>query len=197
MSELSNTKSISSIDSVYGYFSKPIATLHEFYLNKEILEPDVYTDWYDIIRNAREDDSVVIHINSCGGNIATALQMLRAMTECRAEITCSVEGDCMSAATMIFLQGDILEVSPHSVFMFHNYSGGIFGKGGEMYDTVIHERNWSISLLTSMYKHFLTSEEIAAILENKDIWMDSEEVVKRLTKRAELMAKEDAEQDNS
>ena len=86
----------------------------------------------------------------------------------------------MSAATMIFLHGHSQEVTPHSLFMFHNYSAGTFGKGGEMYDQLQFERTWSENFMTAVYAGFLTPEEIQSMLNNRDIWMGSDEVVKRL-----------------
>jgi len=94
-----------------------------------------------------------------------------------------VEGACMSAATIIFLMSDSFEISQHSMFMFHNYSGGTMGKGGEMIDQIKHERKWSEKLLKEIYSNFLKPDEIKSILENKDIWMTGEEVVQRLNKR--------------
>jgi hypothetical protein len=101
----------------------------------------------------------------------------------------------MSAATMIFMCGDTYEVSEHSMFMFHNYSSATFGKGGEMFDNIIHERKWSDHLLNRVYDGFLEKDEIASLLANKDIWMDGEEVLKRLgnrQKKFEKLAKEQA-----
>ena len=95
----------------------------------------------------------------------------------------------MSAATMVFLCGDVFEVSSHSMFMFHNYSGGTFGKGGEMLDQLKHERIWSEKLLREMYADFLTDKEIDAMLNNKDLWMDGDEVIDRLEKRSKKVSK--------
>jgi hypothetical protein len=55
-----------------------------------------------------------------------------------------------------------------------------FGKGGEIYDQIQFERSWSRKLLESVYKNFLTPTEITQMLENKDIWMDSDEVRRRV-----------------
>jgi hypothetical protein len=76
------------------------------------------------------------------------------------------------------------------MFMFHNYSGGTIGKGGEMYDNIMYERKWSDRFMRSVYAGFLTDDEIKSILENKDIWMEPEEVFKRLNKRGEDIMKE-------
>lgn len=164
-----------------NYFHhRPVANIHEFYLVGEIKRADEYIDWFDIIRNAGKNDVVNIHINSYGGDLFTAIQMIRVLGECEGTVICSVEGACMSAATMIFLCADGFEVSNHSMFMFHNYSGGTIGKGGEMYDNIIHERKWSENLLRQIYEGFLEESEVESILNNKDIWMDGEEVIKRL-----------------
>ena len=167
-----------------GYFpSKPIATIHEFYLTGEIGSPDEYIEWFDAIRHASETDAVKIYINSPGGDLFTAIQFLRVLSDTDATVVCSVEGACMSAATMIFLSADHFEVTPHSIFMFHNYSGGVIGKGGEMIDQLQHERRWSERLMKEIYKDFMTADEIKAMLDNKDFWMDGEEVVNRLQVR--------------
>lgn len=164
-----------------NYFHhRPVANIHEFYLVGEIKRAEEYIDWFDIIRNAGKNDVVNIHINSYGGDLFTAIQMIRVLGECEGTVICSVEGACMSAATMVFLCADGFEVSGHSMFMFHNYSGGTIGKGGEMYDNIVHERKWSEKLLREIYNNFLTEDEIVSVLNNKDIWMDGDEVIKRL-----------------
>lgn len=171
-------------------FSKPVAQVHEFYLSGQIEDADEYIEWFDIIRNASSADTVRIYINSPGGDLFTTLQFLRVMSDTEATIVTSVEGACMSAATMIFLHGHMQEVTPHSLFMFHDYSSGTFGKGGEQYDQIQFERGWSRKFMKEVYKDFLTEAEIESMMHNKDIWMDSDEVVKRLTS---LMEKRKAE----
>jgi ATP-dependent protease ClpP protease subunit len=165
------------------YANKPMASLHTFYLSGNIEEPNEYVAWFELMRNATENDVIQIHINSYGGDLFTAIQFLRAIADTDAHVVCSVEGACMSAATMIFLAADSFEVSEHSIFMFHNYSGGTFGKGGEMIDQLVHERKWSQHLLKRIYSDFLTEAEIQSVLDNKDIWMDGEQVLKRLEQR--------------
>jgi ATP-dependent protease ClpP protease subunit len=164
------------------FFTKNTGNQYEFYLSGEIQSPENYIAWFDVIRNAREMDTIKIYINSSGGDLYTALQFLRVMGECEGHLVTSVEGSCMSAATMIFLSGHEFQVTPHSLFMFHNYSGGVFGKGGEQYDQIQYERAWSEKFMNEVYKDFLTTEEIQSMLNNKDIWMTSEQVLERIEK---------------
>lgn len=169
--------------------SKVISSVHEFYITGQIASAEEYIDWFDTIRHAGEHDAIKIYINSIGGDLFTAIQFMRVLDETKAHVICSVEGACMSAATIIFLCAEHFEVSPHSIFMFHNYSGGAIGKGGEMIDQLLHERKWSENLLKDVYQDFLTADEIKSMLENKDLWMDGEEVIKRLGVKAEKVTK--------
>ena len=73
--------------------------------------------------------------------------------------------------------------------MFHNYSGGTIGKGGEMIDQLTYERSWSENLLKDVYVDFLTQKEIESMLNGKDLWMNSDEVLHRLELKAKLIAK--------
>jgi ATP-dependent protease ClpP protease subunit len=175
-------------------FSKPVAQVHEFYLSGQIEDADEYIEWFDVIRNASSTDTIRIYINSPGGDLFTTLQFLRVMSDTEATIVTSVEGACMSAATMIFLHGHMQEVTPHSLFMFHDYSSGTFGKGGEQYDQIQFERGWSRKFMKEVYKDFLTEAEIESMMHNKDIWMDSDEVVKRLTNLMEKRKTENPEE---
>lgn len=177
------------------FFNKQMVSVHEFYLCGEIESADEYIGWFDTIRHAGDNDIIKIYINSYGGDVFTAIQFMRALNETRAAVVMSVEGACMSAATMIFLCGHSFQVSEHSMFMFHNYSGGAMGKGGEMLDQLQHERAWSDKLLRKVYADFLTPKEIESILDNKDIWMDGEEVVKRLEARKAKLEAEGSEEE--
>jgi ATP-dependent protease ClpP protease subunit len=174
------------------FFTKNTGNVYEFYLSGEIEDASEYSEWFDTIRNARLGDVVKIYINSCGGDLYTALQFLRVLGETNAHVITSVEGACMSAATMIFLHGDEFEVTPHSLFMFHNYSAGVFGKGGEMFDQLQFERAWSENFLREVYHDFLTPDEIKSMLDNKDIWLTSEQVLARIDL---LLAKITAQQE--
>lgn len=183
-----SSKDIKIETTANGVFSKPVAHIHEFYLSGAITAPEDYIEWFDIIRNAGSNDHIKIYINSGGGMIDTALQFMRTMAETQATITCSIEGSCCSAATMIFLCGHVLEVTPNSIFMIHNYSGGTIGKGGEMYDNIVFEREWSKRLLHDVYDGFLTDAEIAAVLDNKDMWFHAEDILERAKKYMEYHA---------
>jgi len=155
----------------------------EYYLVEEIGDPQDYVDCFHEIRNSRDTDTIKIYINCPGGNLFTTIQFLQVLSETKAHLIVCVEGACMSAATLIFLMADEFIITDHSMFMFHNYSGGTEGKGGEMYHGMIHERKWAAKLFQEMYQDFLTPSEIVDLLNDKDIWLDCNQVAERLEQR--------------
>jgi ATP-dependent Clp protease protease subunit len=173
------------------YFrGRTLGSYISFYLSGEIGPPEEYMEWFEEIRMAGEKDIIVIHINSMGGDLMTAIQFMRAMRESRATILASIEGACASAATVIFLSANQFEVSDHSMFMVHNYSTMTGGKAGEIYDRVQHMHKWSEHFWTTVYGGFLTAEEIKSIIEGKDLWLSGPEVIKRLKRKVKAMKKE-------
>ena len=172
-------------DPLPDYFTGKASTLNSnYYLSDEIGPPGEYIEWFENIRNAGENETITIHINSPGGNLYTAIQFLSVLSESKAKIVMSVEGICASAATIIFLQGHQYLISQYSSFMFHNYSGGTFGKGGEMADQILFEKKWAEVLFKNVYRNFLSEKEIEAILEGKDLWMTYDQVVNKLEERS-------------
>ena len=169
------------------FASKPMATFHEFYLTGRIEEADEYISVFDMIRHASEEDVIKIYVNSPGGDLFTALQFGRAMGDSDATIIVSVEGQCCSAATIIALAADMVELSNHCVWMCHNYSSGMIGKGHELHSQAEFERDWSIKLMKDIYNGFLTDKEINAMLDGRDIWLAADDVMKRLEQRHNKM----------
>ena len=164
-------------------YEKPVARMFDFYLTGDIKEAREYQDWNQILRTASETDAVVIHINSPGGDIFTIIQMMRSMAESPATVVASVEGMCMSAATLLFLSADVCEISEHSHFMFHTYSSGNWGKGSELVANVQADDKGARHLFNPVYKDFLSVKEIKEIVDGKDLWMNPAEVKKRLEAR--------------
>lgn len=164
-------------------YEKPVARMFDFYLTGDIKEAKEYQDWNQIMRTITENDAIVIHINSNGGDIFTIIQLLRSMSDSPATVVASVEGMCMSAATLLFLSADVCEISEHSHFMFHTYSSGNWGKGNEQLASVTADDKWARHLFNTVYKDFLTPTEIKEIVDGKDLWMNPQEVKRRLETR--------------
>lgn len=185
--DTTNTQNCVDIISARGqqYFETTYGRVFDYYLLGEITSPTNYADWFNQIRNTTENDVIRMHINSPGGDLYTAIQFVHTLADANAKIEMHVEGACMSAATMIFMLGDEYYISPYSVFMFHNYSGGIIGKGNEIINQALNDRKWTSNIFSTMYKDFLSPTEINDLLNDKDIYMYQDDVIQRLTAKNE------------
>ena len=83
--------------------TKHAVNIYEFYVSGDIESSEDYIEWFDIIRSAAKNDILKFYINSSGGDLFTAIQFMRVLHETEAQNVVSVEGACMSAATLIFL----------------------------------------------------------------------------------------------
>ena len=180
MSESNNQLQKNQLQNAY---QRAVSNIYDLYLTGPIEDAKQYQDWNQMMRSATENDIIYLHINSGGGEIFTAIQLMRSMQETQACVVASVEGMCMSAATLLFLTADVCEISEHSHFMFHTYSSGNWGKGHEQLASVQADDKWAKHLFDTAYKGFLDPKEIQKIIDGKDFWMNPTEVNKRLLKK--------------
>jgi hypothetical protein len=64
--------------------------------------------------------------------------------------------------------------------MIHNYSQWLGGKGNEIKVQAKYSESYFKKLATDIYGSFLSEEEIQSVLEDRDIWMESDEVSERV-----------------
>jgi ATP-dependent protease ClpP protease subunit len=171
------------------HFSRPVAWEHTFYLGP-IEEPSRYYEWFETIRSASPNDQIVININSPGGNYFTALQFRRVMQESDATVVCCIEGECHSAASIIFLSGDVFSVSEGSSMLCHDYNSVSVGKGSELIKQIQHEKSSIDEFITEVYEHFMTPEEIKLVLLGQDQWFNDVSIMERTKTMAEARSAE-------
>jgi len=165
-----------------------------FYLSDGIEEPDKYVDMIHRIRTAGAEDIVYIHLNSPGGHLNTGVQLINAMQSSAARIVTSLEAISHSLGTLIFLAGDEFIVHDNCIMMFHNYSGGTFGKGNEQTAQLEATVKWFSTLARKIYVPFMSEEEFDRILRGEDLWMQSDEIRKRLDKMVKILTEKAAKE---
>lgn len=156
--------------------------LHHYYLLGAIGEPEKYLDLVHTLKTAEEHDTIFIYINSVGGNLYTAIQIINAMQNCSGTVITCLEGEACSAATIIFLAGHKHIINPFGAFMVHKYSHGVEGKGSDVANQVKFTERYFDELARSIYADLMTTKEIELMLDGKDLWLSSKEVQDRLTK---------------
>lgn len=92
-----------------------------------IIDDDDYIEMTEYCSVAHTDDISVI-INSCGGDVYTALGIYDCLSAQECNITTTIAGVAASAASIIFLAGDKRNMSPNSTYMVHQPSTSVADK---------------------------------------------------------------------
>jgi ATP-dependent protease ClpP protease subunit len=162
------------------YESQGIARQVSFYLSGEIGAPVEYTDLLYTLRTANATDLILLHLNTPGGNFDTGLQIINNIAASEARVLTVLEARAYSMGAMIFLAGDELIVHDTCLLMFHNYSSALIGKGNEQQAQVLAISKWFEKVMRHVCRPFLSEEEVSRILRGEDIWMDSDDIRRRL-----------------
>ena len=162
----------------------------EFNLDEDIKEPSYYRSLIEVLNNATEQDLVVLNINSGGGHLDSAISIIDALRNTRANTLAWISGSCYSAASLIALNCQNLEVGEFATLMCHNSQYGLGGYTTDIKDRAVFEHKMISKIMHSVYKHFLSVDEVEAVLSNKTIWMDADEIVERFAIMQEKLQEE-------
>lgn len=72
-------------------------------------------------------EEITVRINSGGGDVFAAAAIYTRLKEHKANIAVKIDGWCASAATIIAMAGDSIEIPAGGVFMIHDPAAGIIG----------------------------------------------------------------------
>ena len=171
-------------------------TFHHIWLNSEIESADKYVDIFDCLMQASEGDVVAVHINSPGGDLDTALQIIDALESTPATTVAFLEGQACSAGSMIAMACENVEVSEYAYMMIHTFNQGISGKFSDIKNSTDFHTKWWRSVFEKLYSDFCTPEEIDRVLAGHELWLYADQILERFTKRKELREAREAKETN-
>lgn len=172
-------------EAYYGYkiFVHKVVSKHiSIYLSDGIGDGPEFIDLIHRIKSATENDVITIHLNTPGGYLETGVQIINAIRSTDAHVITSLESRAYSLGTLIFLSGDELQIHENALMMFHHYSNLMYGKGHEITAELEVVNKWFNKMLKKICVPFLTEEEVTEIQGGRDIWMDTDDIRKRLNK---------------
>jgi len=88
-----------------------------------------------LLRNAEDVTEIECRINSMGGNAFDGIAIMNALKDHPAEVTVKVDGLAASAASIIAMAGDTIEMGEGSFLMVHRASGFVYGQANDMLKT--------------------------------------------------------------
>jgi len=118
---------------VICFATSAMATTTHLRLDGEINDESV-TPILDGLANAphKKGDSVLIEINSPGGETDPGFKLMKAIERFPAKVVCVVDGEADSMASYIFVGCDVRAMTKRSVLMIHQ--PGMEGGGGHLND---------------------------------------------------------------
>jgi ATP-dependent protease ClpP protease subunit len=137
---------------------------------------------FNELREAKENDYLEFMINSGGGFVHEGMQFFNIIQEKFTNRTVAyLDNRGYSMGALLFCMADKRIVYPYSDLMFHTYSHGSHGKGGEVKSHVDHTskklENFFYDIIVK--KGFLTDLEFKKMIIGQDYWMDTKELCKR------------------
>lgn len=126
-------------------------------------------------------DTLTVRIFSSGGDVFAAQAIYERLRECGAKIKVKIDGLAASAATVIAMAGDEIEMDEGGTFMIHDPAAVLFGSysGEEMRGMMERLTRVKESIVTAYERRTgLEREKISALMA-AETWMDGTEA-KRL-----------------
>lgn len=174
-------------DGSLGFTStQKVYNRYTVHIDEPIRPANYYRNVTNMIANSKEGDFVEFEISSPGGYLNGVIALLSSMQKSDSTKVAWINGECHSAASMLALSCDIIYVAPYSTMLVHFIRYGSSGKGADVISHVQHVQDTAQELFRDIYKYFLTEEEIKLCIDGKEMYMDSDEIQKRLKKRIEL-----------
>ena len=124
-----------------------------------------------------QGDSVRVEINSPGGDVFAGLAIYNGLRNSGKKVNVRVLGLAASAASLVAMAGDTIEMPENSFMMVHNPWGFAVGGASDMRDTADMLDKLGTSLASTYAKRTgKSAEEITALLD-AETWMSAAEAV--------------------
>lgn len=156
------------------------------FIFRGIESPEQFIPAIEAMQVANENDLVVVHLTTPGGDIDATDTFLQACKMCRGRIVFNATGGVHSAGTLILMNADEVIFSEGFNALVHN---GMVGHGGKFSDWSAasdYARRHMEDLFWKTYRGFMSDDEIKQMIEGKDFWFDAAEFKKRHAARVAL-----------
>lgn len=163
-----------------------VNTEYKIRIARPITEIDDFDEEIAALEEAEENSFVYMQVSSPGGSLETCDFICNRMDECRAPIIAEIGFLAASAASAIVLKADDWVVKDSSVMMVHaaSYSPG-YGRECEIRTSVTHTERINREWVERTYQGFLSNEQLAQVLDGKDIYLYADDLREMLPKYKE------------
>jgi len=158
---------------------------YHFYIHGDIGDSSGYIDLLDTLYNASANDVVILHLNTGGGYLDTAIEIIHAMSSTDATVVTSADGLVASAGSLIFFAGAAFIIGSFCEVMLHDGSSGSMGKINETLKSAEFLSKRLSNLYHKVYGRFFTHDEVESVLNGSDLYLDADDVNRLIDKAIE------------
>lgn len=167
---------------------KPVnAGIFNLYLYGPIEDAEQFIPAIEALDNAGENDIFRIYLSTDGGNLDATDTFLDAMRKTAARVVVFASGGVHSAGTVILLNADEFFLSDNFNALIHNGGCGAGGKYSDFKAHAQHNVRYMETVIRDTYAGFLNDDELDALVDGKDFWMDAAEFGERFERRNEFI----------
>ncbi len=127
------------------------------------------------IENLGDVENIILHINSPGGSVFSAVAIANTLKNHKAKITANIDGLAASAATIITSACDTVRMPKNALFMVHNPITFAYGNNQDMKKTVEMLDKVKDSIIETYLNKTKTDKETLSELMDNETWMNAEE----------------------
>ena len=141
-------------------------------------------DWFGLDYTAPKNvvlpetgEDIEVHINSGGGDVYAGSEIYTALRSYSGKVVVKIVGIAASAASVIAMAGDEVEISPTAQIMIHNVSSNVSGD----HNALLHEaevlEGFNKSIANAyIYKTGKALDDLLSLMD-KTTWFDAESAV--------------------
>ena len=127
------------------------------------------------IENLGDVENIILHINSPGGSVFSAVAIANTLKNHKAKITANIDGLAASAATIITSACDTVRMPKNALFMVHNPITFAYGNNQDMQKTLEMLNKVKNSIIETYLNKTKTDKETLSELMDNETWMNAEE----------------------
>lgn len=122
-------------------------------------------------------EPIEVHINSGGGSVYAGSEIYTALKDYPGEVVVKVVGIAASAASVIAMAGDVVEISPTAQIMIHNVSAIVQGDDRKLLKESEVLKNYNTSIANAyVLKTGKSMEELLALM-SSETWFTADSAV--------------------
>lgn len=130
-----------------------------------------------VLRSIGEDKDVVININSPGGDVFEAATIYNLLAQHKGDVTVNILGLAASAASVIAMAGDTINISKIGFLMIHNAWSIVMGNKDDLREAADILELFDKSILAAYASRASIDENKIAKMMNNETWIGADDAI--------------------